>query len=83
MDIVPRSPNNLLSSLSLADFDLLRPNLQHIEMVHEAVLARAGDMLARVYFPHSGIISLVLGLADGESVKSLPSATLFRGQCRL
>jgi CRP-like cAMP-binding protein len=69
MDVSPRSPNNLLSSLSAADFELLRPHLQHAELIHETTLARAGDAIARVYFPHSGIISLVLSLADGERIE--------------
>jgi CRP-like cAMP-binding protein len=69
MDAGPRSPNSLLASLSAADFELLRPHLQHAELIHETVLARAGDTLARVYFPHSGIISLVLSLVGGEMIE--------------
>jgi CRP-like cAMP-binding protein len=33
------------------------------------VLARAGDALPRVYFPHSGIISLIVRLTEGETVE--------------
>jgi CRP-like cAMP-binding protein len=64
-----RSPNNLLASLSRSDFELLWPHLRDAELVHETVLARAGDTLDRVYFPHSGIISLVLRLAGGEMIE--------------
>jgi CRP-like cAMP-binding protein len=67
--LAPRSPNNLLASLSPADFALLRPHLQQVELVHEAVLAEAGETQDRVYFPHSGIISLVLSLAGGERIE--------------
>jgi CRP-like cAMP-binding protein len=69
MDSGPRSPNNLLASLSAADFELLRPHLQDFKLNHEAVLANAGDLLTRVCFPHSGIISLVLSLAGGERIE--------------
>src|ERR1700709_2277311 len=68
MDTGPRSPNNFLSSLSSADFNLLRPHLEHVELIHESVLANAGDTLTRVYFPHSGVISLVLSLVHGERI---------------
>jgi len=62
-------PEQLLSSLSAADFELLRPHLQRAELIHEAVLARAADTVARVYFPHSGVISLVLSMAGGEVIE--------------
>ena len=66
---VRRSRNHLLSSLPSADFELLRPHLQNVELVHDAVLARAGDRIDRVYFPHSGIISLVLSLSGDERIE--------------
>ena len=64
-----RSPNRLLASLSSADFELLRPDLQTIDLVHEAVLFEAGDPIKRVYFPHSGI-SLVVGLTGGQTIEA-------------
>ena len=64
-----RSPNRLLASLSSADFELLRPHLKTIELVHGKVLFDAGDPIKRVYFPHSGIISLVVGLKGGRSIE--------------
>jgi CRP-like cAMP-binding protein len=36
----------------------------------EAVLFEAGDKIDRVYFPHSGIISLVVELAGGEAIEA-------------
>jgi CRP-like cAMP-binding protein len=71
----PVSPNGLLASLSPADFELLRPHLEPVEFKNEAVLYAAGDKIDRVYFPHSGIISLVppsgsrdSGLREGTEV---------------
>ena len=64
------SPNGLLASLATAEFDLLRPHLQPAELQHEAVLFAAGDKIDRVYFPHSGIISLVVDLAGGEAIEA-------------
>ena len=65
----PRSPNHLLASLSNADFEMLRPFLQGVELKHETLLAKAGDLFDRVYFPHSGAISLVLRLAQGQMIE--------------
>jgi CRP-like cAMP-binding protein len=36
----------------------------------EEVLFEAGDKVDRVYFPHSGIISLVIELAGGETIEA-------------
>ena len=65
-----QSPNGLLASLTAADFELLRPHLKPVELKHEAVLFDAGDKIDRVYFPHSGIISLVVELAGGETIEA-------------
>jgi hypothetical protein len=45
------SLNLLLAALPRADYELL----------NEAVLYNAGDKIIRAYFPHDGVISLVVG----------------------
>jgi CRP-like cAMP-binding protein len=45
------------------------PHLETIELVQETLLVGAGDPLTRVYFPHDGVISLVVSLAAGGSVE--------------
>jgi CRP-like cAMP-binding protein len=69
MDAISRSPNRLLATLPAADFELLRPHLETAPLVQEVVLVGAGDPLTRVFFPHSGVISLVVKLASGETVE--------------
>ncbi len=64
------SPNRLLASLSFADFELLHPHLNAVTLVHEAVLFEPGDPIDRIYFPYSGIISLVVPLKGGQSVEA-------------
>src|SRR3979411_2426313 len=34
----------------------------------DAVLSRAGDQIEHVFFPHSGAISLMIDMADGQTV---------------
>jgi CRP-like cAMP-binding protein len=70
MNIIPRSPNQVLSSLAPADFELIRLHLRSIELTHKTVLVRAGEPLPHVWFPHSGIISLVTRLMEGESAEA-------------
>jgi CRP-like cAMP-binding protein len=69
MDSTSGSANQVLSALPYADFELMRPHLRSIELVHQTVLARAGEPLTHVYFPLSGIISLVVRLAKGATVE--------------
>src|SRR4051812_31584680 len=61
-----RHPNNFLASLPAKDFELLRPHLMPFDLVHEDLLFDAGETLNWAYLPHSGVISLVVGLTDGR-----------------
>jgi CRP-like cAMP-binding protein len=63
-------PNRLLASLPAADFEFLRPHLKPFDLVHEDLLFAAGDAVNWVYFPHSGVISLVVDLADGQRIEA-------------
>jgi CRP-like cAMP-binding protein len=65
----PPSPNRLLAALPAADIELLRPHLQTVTLVQEALLVAAGDRLTHAIFPHSGVISLVVSLSAGETVE--------------
>jgi CRP-like cAMP-binding protein len=66
----PASPNRLLAFLPSTDFAVLRHHLRPFELTYEAVLVRAGEKLTDVYFPHSGVISLVVSLTDGAAVEA-------------
>src|SRR3954454_22708024 len=63
-------PNRLLASLPAADFEFLRPHLKPFELVHEDLLFGTGEALNWVYCPHSGVISLVVDLADGQRIEA-------------
>jgi CRP-like cAMP-binding protein len=68
--VTPRGgiANRLLAALPASDFDLLGPELEMIVLDQDAVLARAGDQIEHVFFPHSGAISLMIDMADGQTV---------------
>lgn len=69
MDGALRSPNRLLANLSPADFELVESHLRPFELVHAIVVATAGNELKDAYFPHSGVISLVVRLVEGETTE--------------
>ena len=64
------SPNHFLASLSPEDYALIQPHLRPIELPQGLVLYMADDGIERVYFPHNGVISLVVGLVDGRFVEA-------------
>jgi CRP-like cAMP-binding protein len=62
--------NRLLATLPPADFDMLAPELQRVALDQDAVLSRPGDQIENVFFPHSGAISLMIDMADGQTVST-------------
>jgi CRP-like cAMP-binding protein len=62
-------PNHLLRALPAAEFQALRPHLEIVELVREAVVVEAGGPLTHVYLPHSGVISMRVRLSEGQTVK--------------
>jgi CRP-like cAMP-binding protein len=66
---IRRSPNHLLASLRDEDFELLRPFLHVVTLPREAILAETGQEVRRVYFPHNGVISIVVSLSLGEMIE--------------
>jgi CRP-like cAMP-binding protein len=64
------SSNHFLQSLSRGDFELLRPHLRDVKFVHSDVLFEAGGIIERVYFPHDGVVSLVVALASGDVIEA-------------
>jgi CRP-like cAMP-binding protein len=70
MTSLSNSPNHFLASLSAQDGELIRPHLHPMELPHEAILYKAEDTISRLYFPESGVVSLVVGFANGQFVEA-------------
>jgi len=64
-----RPPNRLLANLSPDDFDLVKSHLRTAELTSGTELAAAGNDLLDASFPNTGVISLVVRLADGETTE--------------
>jgi CRP-like cAMP-binding protein len=72
LNIIELDPlgNKLLAKLPRADFDLLAPHLVCGPFAQGTVLAEAGDEVDHVYFPISGMISLVVVMKDGKAIET-------------
>ena len=64
------SPNHFLASLSDQDSELIRSHLLPMDLPREAILYRADETISRLYFPYSGVVSLVVGFANGQFVEA-------------
>ncbi len=62
--------NRLLARLAQADRDALLPHLKRTELMPGQVLHDTGQPISVVYFPHGGIVSLVICLASGDTVEA-------------
>jgi CRP-like cAMP-binding protein len=69
MTLFVRSPNALLAALPAPDYELLRVHLKPAELSFGDVLVEAGAPLKQVVFPHSGIISSMVALGQGETIE--------------
>lgn len=68
--------NHLLVSLPENEYALLQPHLKDVALKQGTVLAEQGEKIDQVYFPHSGMVSIVVVLSEGE--KTVETATVGR-----
>lgn len=62
--------NRLLEMLTHSDRAALEARMKTVELTQGTVLAEPGDEIRNVYFPHSGIVSFMVGLDDGAMVQT-------------
>jgi CRP-like cAMP-binding protein len=70
-----RPRNRLFAALPERDFARLRPELDTITFKPKEVLHRQHEPFDYVYFPTSGVFSMVTGFADGNKVESATVGT--------
>jgi CRP-like cAMP-binding protein len=63
--------NRCLRTLPATDFSLLAPHLRTVPLERGAMLHDAGDEIEHVYFPHSGMVSLVAVMRGGATVETM------------
>ena len=69
MQAISRPANRLLQLLPAAEFQSLQPRLETVELAKGAVLTEAGAPVQYVYLPHSGVVSVMVGLSEGQTVE--------------
>ena len=62
--------NKLLAALPRHHFDLLAPHLTAVSLQQGETLAEPGDEFDHVYFPQSGMLSLLAVLQDGKAIET-------------
>ena len=62
-----RSHNRLLSSLSVADYELIRPHLEPVDLKYRTSLYRDGQPINHVHFIETGVGSLVNTMKNGAA----------------
>src|SRR5262249_49904254 len=65
----PPTRNRLLLALPPREFDRLKPGLEHVQCNRAQVLVDADSSLEHVYFPNSGVISIVAVYPDGSIIE--------------
>jgi CRP-like cAMP-binding protein len=70
MPFTSNSPNHFLAALSASDKALISPHLKPLQLPRSTVFYKAEGTIERVYFPHSGIVSLIVGLSTGQFVEA-------------
>ena len=61
--------NRLLATLPRKEYERLLPNLKEIPLLFEDVLYEAGGVILDVYFPTSGIVSLLAAVEDRATLE--------------
>jgi CRP-like cAMP-binding protein len=62
-----RSRNKLLASLPLEDYGRLAPHLKTVSLKRGQVLHKQGQIVREVFFPGSGVCSLIKVMDDGRT----------------
>jgi CRP-like cAMP-binding protein len=65
----PASTNQLLAALPKKDFQRVQRHLEEIPLVFEAILYRPNELISDVYFPNSGIVSLIAGVNERSTLE--------------
>jgi CRP-like cAMP-binding protein len=62
--------NKMLASLPRKDFEALKPHLVPVSLAQGFIVYEAGAEVDYVYFPHSGMFSLLAVMRDGKAIET-------------
>ena len=61
--------NRLLATLPKKEYERLLPRLEEVPLLFESILYEAGDTILDIYFPTSGIVSLLAAVEDRATLE--------------
>jgi CRP-like cAMP-binding protein len=67
---MPQSQNLILASLPQNIFAAIEPRLARVSLNFADVVAEPGEPIRRVYFPITGVVSLVVDMTDGSIIET-------------
>jgi CRP-like cAMP-binding protein len=62
--------NSILAALAPATFEKIKPHLRKVDLKQGAVVFETRGIIEDIYFPHSGIISLVVEMKEGDMLET-------------
>jgi CRP-like cAMP-binding protein len=62
--------NKLLAALPRGEFERLSLHLHTVSLAQGTILFESGDETDQIYFPHFGMISLLVVLRDGKAIET-------------
>ena len=65
-----QSPNLILNALPQEVFAALQPHLKVVNLTFGEVISKPEQSVSRVYFPHLGVISLVVEMEVGDMIET-------------
>ena len=68
-DLRPLSQNRILAALPREEYERLRSYQKQVHLVQGNILYDAGDHIRHLYFPMSGMVSLLSTTLEGESIE--------------
>jgi CRP-like cAMP-binding protein len=66
----PLGENRLLNLFSVADSAVIQTSLKKVPLIQGTVLYSSGDRIDQVYFPVSGMVSLLVVMKSGQQIET-------------
>ena len=67
---MPQSPNRILNALPQNIFAAIEPHLQSVKLAFGDIIAETGEPVRKVYFPFTGVVSLVVEMQVGDMIET-------------
>ena len=65
-----QSPNRILNALPQDVFAAMKPHLHPVKLTFADVVAETDHSITQVYFPSSGVVSLVVDMSVGDMIET-------------